>query len=199
MLIISSLIFVKMVDFEYNIYMGIIGRNFYNRNTLEVAKDLLGCKLCRFTENGIQEGVIVETEAYTHDDPACHAYSGKTPRSITLFKKSGLAYVYFIYGMYHCFNVTTEPEGIAGAVLIRALEPLNIKDTNGPAKLCRAMNITKELNEVDLTCKKSGLWIEEFKHFDNSEIITTTRIGIKQAADYPWRFYVKGNKFISKP
>lgn len=177
----------------------ILKRDFYNRNTLEVAKDLLGCKLCRKINGEILSGIIVETEAYTQDDPACHAYRGKTPRAITLFKKPGLAYVYFIYGMYHCFNVTTEPEETAGAVLIRALEPVGaVCSTNGPGKLCRELKISRELNEVDLTHENSPLWVEEGVNVPKKDIHTTTRIGIKQAAEYPWRFYVKDNKFVSK-
>lgn len=176
-----------------------LDRDFYNRNTLDVAKDLLGHKLCREINGEVLSGIIVETEAYTANDPACHAFRGKTPRSATLFKTPGLAYVYFTYGMHHCFNVVTEEEETAGAVLIRALEPLgDLADTNGPAKLCKQMSITRELNEVDLTCKTSCLWIEEGIEVPKSKIYTTTRIGIKQAADYPWRFYVKDNKFVSK-
>lgn len=179
----------------------VLNRDFYNRDTLEVAKGLLGCRLCRRIDGKILSGIIVETEAYTQDDPACHAFRGKTPRAITLFKQPGIAYVYFIYGMYHCFNVITEPEETAGAVLIRALEPVGGAvcgaATNGPAKLCREFQITKELNEIDLTSKESVLWIEEGS-VPKSKIHTTTRIGIKQAADYPWRFYVKDNRFVSK-
>lgn len=178
--------------------MVILSRNFYNRDTLIVARDLLGCKLCRRVGDDILQGIIVETEAYKESDPACHAYRGKTPRAITLFKMPGLSYVYFIYGMYYCFNVTTEPNGVAGAVLIRALEPINVDNTNGPGKLCRELKITKDLNEIDLTVSSSNIWLEEFKSYDNSEVCQTTRIGIKQATDYPWRFYVKDNKFVSR-
>ena len=179
--------------------MSILPKSFYNRKTLDVAKDLLGCKLSRRFGNKILSGIIVETEAYTQDDPACHAFKGKTPRAITLFKQPGLAYVYFIYGMYHCFNVVTEPEDTAGAVLIRALEPIEpAKNTNGPGKLCRELNITKELNESDLTIPDSDIWIEEGIKISKNKIVATTRIGIKQAADYPWRFYIKDNPFISK-
>lgn len=179
--------------------MSILSRDFYNRDTIEVAKDLLGCKLCREHNGKILSGIIVETEAYTQDDPACHAFKGKTPRAATLFKKPGLAYVYFIYGMYHCFNVITEPEEIAGAVLIRALEPIDSDlKTNGPGKLCRELVITKEHNEIDLTSKDSMLWIEKGNDVPKAKIHTTTRIGIKQAADYPWRFYIKDNNFVSK-
>lgn len=177
----------------------ILKQEFYNRNTLEVAKDLLGCKLCREINGEILSGIIVETEAYTQNDPACHAFRGKTPRAVTLFKQPGIAYVYFIYGMYYCFNVITEPEETAGAVLIRALEPIKIAwNTNGPAKLCRELSITKELNEIDLTSNKTCLWIEKGIDVPKKKIYTTTRIGIKQATDYPWRFYIKDNKFVSK-
>lgn len=179
--------------------MSILKQDFYNRNTLEVAKDLLGCKLCRKIDGQILSGIIVETEAYTQNDPACHAFRGKTPRSITLFKHPGLAYVYFTYGMHHCFNVVTENVETAGAVLIRALEPIApLCDTNGPAKLCREMQITRALNEIDLTSKNEELWIEEGKKISKNKVHTTTRIGIKQAVDYPWRFYVKDNVFVSK-
>lgn len=179
--------------------LSILEREFYNRDTLKVAKELLGYKLCRKINGQILSGIIVETEAYTQDDPSCHAFRGKTPRSATLFKQPGLAYVYFTYGMHHCFNVVTEPEEIAGAVLIRALEPIGeLADTNGPAKLCKQMQITRELNEIDLTYEESCIWIEEGIKVPKTKIHTTTRIGIKQAADYPWRFYVKENKFVSK-
>lgn len=181
--------------------MGIIKRDFYQRNTIAVAKDLLGKKLCRRLCDGkTLSGIIVETEAYTQDDPACHAFKGKTPRAATLFKKPGISYVYFIYGMYHCFNIITEPEETAGAVLIRALEPIEpVINTNGPGKLCRELQITREHNEIDLTEPKSCLWVEDGGVNVTADMIhTTTRIGIKKAADYPWRFYLKENLFVSK-
>jgi DNA-3-methyladenine glycosylase len=175
----------------------ILDRDFYKRDTITVAKELLGCRLSRRFGDEVLSGIIVETEAYTENDPACHAFKGKTPRAITLFRKPGIAYVYFIYGMYHCFNVVTEPEDKAGAVLIRALEPVGkVKNTNGPGKLCRELCITRELNECDLTTDESGLWIEAAEKV--SQIPTTTTIGIKLAADYPWRFYIKDNPFVSK-
>jgi len=179
--------------------MRIINRDFYNRNTIEVAKDLLGCKLSRKLGNRVLSGIIVEVEAYTQEDPACHAFRGKTPRSATLFKQPGIAYVYFIYGMYHCVNVVTEEYDRAGAVLIRALEPVApVENTNGPGKLCRALQITKELNEADVTSKDSDLYIEEGITVPENRIVTAVRIGIKQACEYPWRFYIKDNKFVSK-
>lgn len=174
-------------------------RQFYNRDTVQVARELLGCKLCRKIGDKVLSGIIVETEAYTQDDPACHAFRGKTPRSSTLFKKPGIAYVYFTYGMHHCFNVVTEKEETAGAVLIRAIEPIEESlATNGPARLCREFQITRELNEVDLTLEDSALWIEEGVNVAKNKIHITTRVGISQAADYPWRFYIKDNKFVSK-
>lgn len=180
--------------------MSVLKQIFYERNTLEVAKDLLGKKLCRRISDGqILSGIIVETEAYTQDDPACHAFNGKTPRASTLFKKPGLSYVYFIYGMYHCFNVITEPQETAGAVLVRALEPIEpVINTNGPGKLCRELQITREYNEIDLTTNTSCLWIEEGIKVPQDRVHTTTRIGIKKAADFPWRFYLKENLFVSK-
>lgn len=179
--------------------MNRLKQDFFNRNTIEVAKDLLGCKLSRKVDNKLLSGIIVETEAYTQNDPACHAFREKTPRAATLFKQAGLAYVYFIYGVYHCFNVVTEKEETAGAVLIRALEPIEpLSNTNGPGKLCREMNITKKLNEIDLTHPESEIWLEKYNFIDQKDIITTTRIGIKVATEYPWRFYIKDNKFISK-
>ena len=175
-------------------------QSFYTRNTLTVAKELLGCILVKKTKEGsIQAGKIVETEAYTADDPACHAYKGRTKRSVTLFKDPGLTYVYFTYGMYHCMNIVTEPVDTAGAVLIRALEPLkNVDNTNGPGKLCREMLITREHNELPVYDEKSVITVYKGESIKDKNIIQTTRIGISTAVDYPWRFYVKDNKWVSK-
>lgn len=179
--------------------MKVIPKSFYKQNTLTVAKQLLGKVLCRRVGERILRGIIVETEAYTQDEPSCHAYRGVTNRSKTLFEEGGIAYVYFIYGMYHCMNVVTDKKGYGSAVLIRALEPLeNLDNTNGPAKLCKELEITRELNETDLTTSKSGLWIEFGDDIREENIITTERIGIKSATDYPWRFYIKHNKCVSK-
>lgn len=179
--------------------MNIPDKYFYERNTLEVARELLGYKLYKKEGDKILSGIIVETEAYTQDDPACHAYKGRTKRAQTLFKDAGMSYVYFIYGMYHCFNIVTEPFDTAGAVLIRALEPVvPLENTNGPSKLCKQMNITREHNEIDLTKKSSGLWIEKGEKIAKKDIIQTMRIGISKAQDYPWRFYIKDNIHVSK-
>lgn len=176
--------------------MAILKRSFYLKNTLAVAKNLLGLVLCRRIGDKVYKGIIVETEAYTQDEPACHAFKGITPRCEVMFKEGGFAYVYFTYGMHYCVNVVTEKEGKGCAVLIRALEPIGFDGTNGPAKLCKVLNITRELNGVDLTSEDSPMWIERGKK--PAEIVETTRIGIKLAADYPWRFYIKNNKWVSK-
>ncbi|MEW5820004.1 MAG: DNA-3-methyladenine glycosylase [Cyanobacteriota bacterium] len=177
----------------------VLTREFCERDTLIVAPQLLGCILHhRVDKNTILSGIIVETEAYTQNDPACHAYKGKTPRSATLFGECARAYVYFIYGMYHCFNVVTEPYDTAGAVLIRALEPMPpLSHTHGPGRLCKSMKITKELNEVDLTDHDGPLWITFGDTIPKSKIITTTRIGISLAKDFKWRFYIKDNPHVS--
>lgn len=183
-----------------SVKMTIIEKSFYSRNTLDVAKSLLGCILCKKMETGdVLRGIIVETEAYTQEDPACHAFRGITKRSSTLFKAPGLAYVYLIYGMYNCVNVVTEKEGRGCAVLIRALEPIgNFTGTNGPGKLCRVMGITRELNEIDLTSSLSELWIEYGKSVSKNNIISAPRIGIKVGVDLKWRFYIKNNQWVSK-
>ncbi|MFN8673014.1 MAG: DNA-3-methyladenine glycosylase [Candidatus Sericytochromatia bacterium] len=186
-------------------------KSFYTRDTITVAKDLLGKNLCRKTPFGIIEAKIVETEAYlSENDPACHANRGMTPRNEPMFEEGGISYVYFIYGNYFCFNVVSDKKGFGTAVLIRAVEPLNheiiknyrntkkIKDlTNGPSKLCMAMNITKEQNKLDLITS-SEIFITDNESIKKNDIIETTRIGITQAQDLKLRFYIKDNIFVSK-
>lgn len=179
--------------------MTILTRKFYTRNTLIVARELLGKTLCRRDGDIIYKGKIVETEAYTQEEPACHAYRGKTKRAKVLFEKGGTSYVYFVYGMHYCVNAVTDKEDYGAAVLIRALEPLeNISNTNGPAKLTKAMNITKELNNLDMTSGKTDIWIEDADEISNENVIQTIRVGIKSAVELPWRFYIKDNKWVSK-
>lgn len=177
--------------------MSLLTKDFYARDTLLVAKELLGCVLCRKDGNTIYKGIIVETEAYTEDEPSCHAYNGPTKRSLPLFGEAGTAYVYFVYGMHHCMNIVTDKKGFGSAVLIRALEPLGETErANGPALLCKALKITTELNGISMTEEASPLWVEKGKA--PTEIVQTTRIGITKAADYPWRFYIKDSPFVSK-
>jgi len=192
--------------------MAPLPRRFYTRETLTVAEELLGKKLVRYTNNTRLVGKIVEVEAYRgSDDPGSHAYRGMTPRNRLMFRKGGFAYVYFTYGMHYCFNVVTERQNAPGAVLVRALEPLNgietmrrnrgnknlLNLTNGPAKLAEAMNITKKQNGLDLTRSKE-LLICEPNVKENFEIVTTKRIGIKVGVDKLWRFCIKDNKFVSR-
>lgn len=180
--------------------------DFFNRDTVLVAQELLGQILvCRDPKT--EEPIfcrIVETEAYKGDsDPACHAYGKTTGRAATLYKAPGLAYVYLIYGMYHCLNVVTEPEGIAGAVLFRALEPVIPAHqaqykTHGPGRLTRALGITKtQHNEISLTSNASDLYLQAGAPIPPDNIVQTTRIGIRQGIDLPWRFYIAGNKWVS--
>jgi len=188
-------------------------RSFYERYTIDVAKDLLSKLLVRkFPDKSFVAGIIVEVEAYRgEDDPASHAYRGLTPRNKVMFGKPGVAYVYFTYGMYYCLNIVTEPEGVPAAVLIRAVEPVygiekmmkfrGIKDvrnlTNGPGKLAMAFNITKELNGVDMT-KNDILFVSSYDKYSRFEIGVSSRIGIKVGLDKPWRFYIKENPYVSK-
>lgn len=173
-------------------------KSFYNQNTIIVAKELLGKNLCHKVGDIVYKGMIVETEAYRQEDPACHAHCGLTPRNKVMFENGGISYVYFIYGMHFCINVVTERKGYGSAVLIRALEPIeNIDNSNGPAKLTKAMHITKEENGLDLTNINSNLWIEENQNIEEENIIQTTRIGINKAIELPWRFYIKDNPWVS--
>ncbi|MBI2662658.1 DNA-3-methyladenine glycosylase [Candidatus Woesearchaeota archaeon] len=179
-----------------------ISPEFFNRNTLIIAKALLG-KIIDI--NDIQAR-IVETEAY-RNDPASHAYT-KTDRSKIMYDTYGHVYIYLIYGMYNCLNFTTETHGQPGAVLIRAVEPLtkiatmqkrrNTLNTynlcSGPGKLCQALNITKEFNNTKIG-DKIKIYDDGFKV---KSIGKSKRIGISKATELQWRFYIKDNKFMSK-
>ncbi|MEH7456002.1 3-methyladenine DNA glycosylase [Bacillus pseudomycoides] len=199
--------------------------SFYEGDTLEVAKNLLGHKLVHIVDGIKRSGFIVEVEAYKGpDDKAAHSYGGRrTDRTEVMFGAPGHAYVYLIYGMYHCFNVITAPIGIPQGVLIRALEPADgIEEmkiarydkvditkaqyknlTNGPGKLCRALGIT--LEERGLSLQSNELYIElvpEAEHLSSQyEIAKGPRINIdyaEEAVHYPWRFYFQKHHFVSK-
>jgi len=199
--------------------MRCLDQEFYRRDTLTVAKDLIGKYLVREYEGELLVGRITETEAYIGAiDKACHAYGGrKTERTMTLYEQEGTSYVYFIYGMYYCMNVVTEPEGTASAVLLRGVEMIHGLETaarlrygveyealtrqqirnfsNGPGKLCKAMAITKEHNRQHM-CSKAFYITDHFEGCENKEldIAISPRIGInyaEEAKDFPWRFYVK--------
>lgn len=179
-----------------------LDRKFYNSHPALVARNLLGCTLCvKCSDGSVKRGMIVETEAYRQDDESCHAYRGVTKRSKTLFMKEGTLYVYFTYGMHYCVNIVTEREGIGSAVLIRALEPLfgdDLKICSGPAKLCKALEITTNLNEIDTCADNSLVWVEKYINIPDDKVVVTTRIGIKKAVELPWRYYIKENKSVSK-
>ena len=197
-------------------------REFYLQATQKVARGLLGCYLVHDAPKGKTVGRIVETEAYLRDDPACHAFRGPTPRNAAMFGPAGHAYVYFIYGMYHCFNVVTRAKGIGEAVLIRALEPVlgieqmerrrlrlrsaspipPAKLCNGPGKLVIAMGIGREQNHADLLKPPLHILPAEsygYASIAKSKIRTGPRIGIRQAADLPLRFWVDRHPCVSGP
>lgn len=185
-------------------------RSFYERNTAVVAFELIG-KILSFEQDGkLFQGRIVETEAYFGmNDPASHAYGGPTPRAKIMFGPPGFSYVYFTYGNHHCLNIVTEKETVAGAVLLRALEPLSEielmkqrrsttdvkKLTNGPGKLTRAFGITREDSGKDLTL--DSFCIVDGEGETPLAIQVTTRIGISRAKEMPYRFYLKTSPFVS--
>jgi DNA-3-methyladenine glycosylase len=186
----------------------VLSRDFYARPAVEVARDCLG----KILVHGKTAGRIVETEAYLGvDDRAAHAWRGMTDRTRVIFGPPGHAYVYFIYGMYECLNFVAEPVGQAGCVLIRALEPVSgiaamqrrrpaakrVEDlASGPGKLTLALGITRKQNGADLT--NSALQVRELRDEPAVEIATTPRIGITHCADWPLRFLIAGNRFVSR-
>lgn len=189
---------------------GALPGSFYARDTGLVARELLGRILVRQSSEGTTSGMIVETEAYLQGDPSCHAYRGMTPRNRAMFGPPGRAYIYFTYGMHHCFNVVTSSEGVGEAVLIRALEPLEGIDLmrrrrgrerlaelcSGPARLVRAMGIDPALYGHDLS--REPLYIVSGSVVGREEVVVTTRVGIREGAELPLRFYIKGNGFVSR-
>jgi DNA-3-methyladenine glycosylase len=181
---------------------------FFERSVHDVARDLIGCELL---VDGVG-GVIVETESYERDDPACHAYVGLTDRTSVLFGPPGYAYVYLSYGIHSLLNFVAEPEGQAAAVLIRALEPTTgieamqerrgrsgVRELcSGPGKLTEALGVDLDLNRAPLDqepfeiCGRAGAWREVV-------VATGPRIGITKATELPWRFCAAGSEFLSKP
>ncbi|MFE4105212.1 DNA-3-methyladenine glycosylase [Almyronema epifaneia] len=182
------------------------------RPATEVAPDLVGCTLVRSLADGCcLRSQIVETEAYTPTDPACHGYRGQTRRNAAMFGRAGLSYVYLIYGLYHCFNVVTDCPGLASAVLIRAVQLSHLppwaspKDHQaphraaaGPGKLCRLLKIDQQFNGAVLA-PETGLWLEHRPTTLSQPLVQTTRIGLSQATDLPWRWYLANSPAVSKP
>jgi len=189
-------------------------RDFFNRETTIVAKDLLG-KIMTVNHAGkILAGKIVEVEAYLGiNDPGSHSFRGKTKRNATMFGPPGFSYIYQIYGIYFCYNVTTDREDVPAAVLIRALEPLDgieimkkkrgkedLKDLlSGPAKLVQAMGITKEMDGTSAIDGPVRFYARAGEYREEPfEIVQTTRIGLSQGQDLKLRFYIKDSPYISR-
>ncbi len=187
---------------------GTLDLAFYDRPVLEVARDLVGCTV----RHGATAGVIVETEAYHHSEPACHAYVGLTPRTATLYGPPGVAYVYRSYGIHALLNAVCEPEGEGAAVLIRALEPLDgiaamrerrglrrLEELcSGPGKLTEALGIGLEMNRAPLAEPPFELRGRDHE-WREVEVVTGPRIGITRAAELPWRFCAAGSEYLSRP
>jgi DNA-3-methyladenine glycosylase len=182
--------------------MQIMPREFYDRETTVVAKALLGLCLVHRSQNIERVAKIVEVEAYLgQHDLASHSSKGHTKRTAIMFGPPGFAYVYLIYGMYHCFNVVTESAGIGAAILIRAVEPIaNISSrTCGPGLLCKAMMIDSQLNGHDLL--SDNLFVRDAGWARPERIIEAPRIGVPYAKEWskkPLRFYIQGNAFVSR-
>jgi DNA-3-methyladenine glycosylase len=186
-------------------------RSFFQRPTIEVARDLLGKVIVHRPGGTTLAGMIVETEAYLGEaDEAAHTARGITKRTAVIFGPPGHAYVYLCYGMYECLNLVAEPDGKAGCVLIRALEPLCGLDAmqrrrskaarprdyaSGPGKLTLALGITRRHNGADVT--RGALSVRAFKEPPGFDIGTSTRVGINVSADLPLRFFIKGNEHVS--
>lgn len=195
----------------------LLPHSFFERSTVDVAKELLGCEIVRIFNGSLLRARIVETEAYLEKcDPAAHCSRGPTPRAKVMFGEPGTIYVYFIYGNYFMLNFVTEKLGTPGAVLIRAVEPIVgfqtmrqlrgqsnsstkqlISLTNGPGKLARAFGIDKTLNGKKLKMPELAVF-EGRKRVTSQNIVTTTRVGISVAKDLPLRFYERTNPFVSK-
>ncbi len=188
-----------------------LDRGFFARDTIAVAKDLIGQYIVRDVDGHSLAGRIVEVEAYIgEDDPACHARFGPTDRNRVMYGPGGFSYVYFIYGMYNMLNVVSDREGFPAAVLIRALEPIEGIDkmielrgvsrlqnlTSGPGKICEALDIDISLSQIDMT-ERGALYIVEGNR-KASTIASTSRIGIREGLDRKWRFIEEGNPYVSR-
>lgn len=194
-------------------------RAFFARDTLSVARDLLGRRLVRVLDGERISGKIVETEAYVgEEDEASHASPGPTERNASMYGPPGHAYVYLIYGMYHCFNVVTERKGYPAAVLIRALEPMEglsfMRDlrgrvgardrrklTSGPGRLCQALAIDQSHDGLDLCASHARLFLEQGESVAEDAVATSPRINVRgdeAAVSAPWRFRVRDNPHMSR-
>lgn len=196
--------------------MSYLPRHFFSRDTLQVARDLLGQVLVRVLDGERLSGRIVEVEAYIgEDDLASHARFGRTPRNEAMYGPPGHAYVYQIYGLHYCLNIVTEAEGFPAAVLIRALEPLEgleqmrrrrgVEDplllTSGPARLCQAMEIDRRLDKADMCAPDAVLFVEPGPPVPDDQVATGPRVGVQgdlRARTVPWRFYIRDHPCVSR-
>ena len=183
-------------------------RDFYARPTLRVARDLLGKVLTLEIAGSKKTACIVEVEAYLGGrDPASHAYRGRTPRTAPMFGPPGRSYVYFVYGMYHCLNVVTGSDGVAGAVLLRGAEPLGGFDgaepraLAGPGKLARAFGLTTKHTNLDLVRSGAILTVRDAPPVAPSRVMRSVRVGLGEHAttNKPWRLYIRGSSGVSRP
>lgn len=204
--------------------MARLSRDFYARDTLTVARELLGQRLVRLLEGKRASGRIVEVEAYTGEqDKASHARFGRTRRNRPMYGPPGHAYVYLIYGIHHCLNVVTERDGFPAAILIRALEPLegieamrrrrqtavaggrgnrpNVLLTSGPGRLCQALGIDRRFDGADLCAPDALLFVTEDAAVPDEAVATGARVGVRGdevAVTVPWRFTIQGNRYVSR-
>jgi DNA-3-methyladenine glycosylase len=188
-----------------------LSRRFFARPSPVLARDLLGRVLVRRLDGQVLSARIVETEAYQQDDPASHSFAGRTARNEVMFGPAGFLYVYFTYGMHFCMNVVTGRPGTGSAVLLRAAEPLTGEAVmvrrrgvsskrllcSGPARLTQAFGVTREQNGEDLV-DGGELWIAAGRPMPDEAVAVGPRIGIRLAADVPWRFLVLGSPFVSR-
>ena len=187
--------------------------SFFRKDAVALAKDLLGNYLVHESPKGRIAGKIVETESYLEKDPASHSYRGRSKRNNSMFMKGGTSYVYFTYGMYHCFNISANRENIGEAVLIRSLEPVEGIDImkrnrkiddirnlcNGPAKLVMALGISKDHDGIDMSSERSPIKVIKITNgIGKKDIVETERIGISKGKNSPYRFYIKNSLFVSK-
>lgn len=190
----------------------LLEKKLYLKDTITVAKELLGCVITKEMPKYTLSARIVETEAYLgNNDPACHAYRKLTNRNRPMFEEGGISYVYFIYGNYFCFNVVTEHKGMGAAVLVRAAEPIegidymrknrkypvrDIELMNGPAKFCMAFGIGRDDNALDLSDDRIKIYRK--KKRNKFTIAVSARVGIKEGAELPYRFFIKDNAYVTK-
>ncbi|WNE41312.1 MAG: Putative 3-methyladenine DNA glycosylase [Mycoplasmataceae bacterium] len=192
----------------------IIDSSFFSVDALLLSKKLLGKIIARKINDKIFRFRIVEVEAYLGlDDEACHSHKKNRQRgkATPMYRQGGFTYIYLIYGMYYCFNIVSAPDNDPQSVLIRALEPIEYKNfnfklekkeihTNGPGKLCRFLQLSTKLNDINLITSDE-IWLEDDLDIDYSQIVESKRVNIGNVGEYidkPWRFYIKNNQFVSK-